>query len=98
MITQSWERLYSVPVACAGYDERAEQTESLFNSPDLRKNGVVVHDTPKTDDEEQRLEVDGIYIDLDSVNDKTHSSLLQVANTGGNRRARRTRGSLARGV
>jgi hypothetical protein len=32
-------------VGCAGHDGRAEQTESLFNSHDLRKHGVIVHDT-----------------------------------------------------
>jgi hypothetical protein len=68
-------------VGCAGYDDRAEQTESLFNSHDLRKNGVVVHDTTKRDGGEQRLEVDGIHVNLDFVDDKTLSFKLRRPTT-----------------
>jgi hypothetical protein len=63
-------------VRCAGYDERKEQTESFFNSHDLRKNNVTVHDTTKRDGGEQRLEVDGIHIDLNFVDNKTLSFKL----------------------
>jgi hypothetical protein len=62
---------------CAGYDERAEQTESLFNSHDMRKNGIVVKDTTKRDGGDQRLEVDGIHVELDFVDEKTLSFKLQ---------------------
>ena len=65
-------------VGCAGYDDRAEQTESLFNSHDLRKNGIIVHDTTKRDGGEQRLEVDGIEIQLDFVDNKTLSFKLRA--------------------
>jgi hypothetical protein len=65
-------------VGCAGCDERAEQTESLFNSHDLRKNGVTVHDTAARDGGEQRLETDGIAVDLDFVDDKTLSFNLRT--------------------
>jgi hypothetical protein len=63
-------------VGCTGYDERAEQTESLFNSHDLRKKGVVVDDITKRDGGEQRLTVDGIHVDLDFVDQKTLSFKL----------------------
>jgi hypothetical protein len=70
-------------VGCAGYDKRAEQTESLFNLHDLQKNGVVVDDITKRDGGEQRLTVDGIHIDdLDFVDQKTLSFKLQTPTTG----------------
>jgi hypothetical protein len=57
---------------CAGWDERPKQTESLFNSHDMRnKYNVIVHDTEKRDGGLQRLEVDGVHIALDFVDDKT---------------------------
>jgi hypothetical protein len=68
-------------VGCAGYDERAEQTESLFNSHDLRKNGVVVDDITKRDGGEQRLTFDGIHVDLDFVDQKTLSFKLRRPTT-----------------
>jgi hypothetical protein len=69
-------------VRCAGYDERAKQTESLFNSHDLRKNGVIVDNTTKRRDGGlQRLTVDGIHIKLDFVNQKTLSFKLCMPTT-----------------
>ena len=59
-------------VGCvAGYKNRAKQTELLFNSHNLRKNEFVVHDTTKRDGGKLRLEVDGIDIELDFVDNKT---------------------------
>ena len=63
---------------CAGYNDRAEQTESLFNSYDLRKDGIIVQDTTKHDGGKQRLEVDGIEIQLDFVDNKTLSFKLRA--------------------
>jgi hypothetical protein len=51
---------------CAGWDERPEQTESLFN-----------HGTAKRDGGLQRLEVDGVHIVLAFVDDKILSFQLQ---------------------
>jgi hypothetical protein len=64
---------------CAGYDERSVQTESLFNSHDLRKHNVIVHDTTKRDGGEQRLEDDGIHAYLDFVDNKTLSFKLWMS-------------------
>ena len=61
---------------CTGWDNRAEQTESLFNSHDLRKN-LVVNDTAKRDSGVQSLEVNGIEIKLDFVDEKTLSFNLR---------------------
>jgi hypothetical protein len=36
-------------VGCAGHNKRAKQTELLFNSQNLRKNGMIVDDTTKRD-------------------------------------------------
>jgi hypothetical protein len=44
--------LLGVGCACR-YNKRAEQTELLFNSHDLRKNGIVVDNTAKQDGGEQ---------------------------------------------
>jgi hypothetical protein len=66
---------------CAGQDERVVQTKSLFNSHDMRKNNIVVHDTTKRDGGEQRLEVDGIHVDLDFVDNKTLSFKLRTPTT-----------------
>jgi hypothetical protein len=63
---------------CAGYNQREVQTESLFNSHNLRENGVIVHDTTKRDSGQRRLEVDAIHINLDFVNDKTLSFKLRM--------------------
>jgi hypothetical protein len=60
----------------AGYGERYVQTESFFNSHDLRKHNVIVHDTTKRDGGEQRLEINGIHVDLDFVDNKTLSFKL----------------------
>jgi hypothetical protein len=62
---------------CAGWDERPEQTKSLFNSHDMRKHNVIVHDTAKRDGGLQRLEVDGVHIALNFVDDKTLSFQLR---------------------
>jgi hypothetical protein len=62
---------------CAGWDEPFEQTESLFNSHDMRKHNVIVHDTAKPDGGLQRLEVNGFHIALDFVDDKTLSFQLR---------------------
>ena len=62
---------------CAGWDDRAEQTESLFNSHDLRKNNVVVNDTAERDGGAQSLEINGIEIKLDFVDEKTLSFNLR---------------------
>ena len=51
-------------VGAAAWDERAEQTESLLNSHELRKHNVVVEDKSIRDGGLQLLEVDGIKIDL----------------------------------
>jgi hypothetical protein len=48
---------------CAGWDERPKQTESLFNSHDMQKHNVIVHDTAKRDGGLQRLEVD-VFVSL----------------------------------
>ena len=74
------EKRATIPlgVICAGYKDRVKQTESLFNLHDLRKNGIVVHDTTKRG--EQRLEVDSIDIELDLVdNNKTLSFKLRAS-------------------
>jgi hypothetical protein len=60
----------------AGWDKRAKQTEWLFNSHDLRKNNVIVHDTAKRDGGLQRLEVGGLQIELDFVDKNTLSFKL----------------------
>jgi hypothetical protein len=62
---------------CAGWDERPQQTKSLFNSHNMRKHNVIVHDTAKPDGGLQRLEVDGFHIPLDFVDDKTLSLQLR---------------------
>ena len=62
---------------CAGWDDRAEQTKSLLNSHDLRKNNVVVNDTAKRDGGTQSLEINGIKIKLDFVDEKTLSFNLR---------------------
>jgi hypothetical protein len=63
---------------CAGWDERPKQTESVFNSHGMQKHNVIVYDTAKRDGGLQRLEVDGVHIALDFVEDKTLSfQLLQ---------------------
>jgi hypothetical protein len=56
---------------CAGWDECPEQTESLFNSHDMRKHNGIVHDTAKRDGGLQRIEVGRAHITLDFVDDKT---------------------------
>jgi hypothetical protein len=68
-------------VRCAGYNKRAEQTESLFNSHNLRKNGIFVNDTMKRVGGEQRLTVDGIHVELDFVDQKTLSFKLRTPTT-----------------
>ena len=55
----------------AGWDNRPSQTESLFNTHDLRAHGVVVNDVTKRDGGEQNLIVDGIKIPLNFVDNKT---------------------------
>jgi hypothetical protein len=62
---------------CAGWDERPEQTKSLFKSHDMRKHNVIVHDMAKQDGGLQRLEVGGVHIALDFVDDKTLSFQLR---------------------
>jgi hypothetical protein len=71
------ERTVLLGAGCAGWDERPEQTESLFTSHDMRKHNVIVHDTAKRDGGLQRLEVDGVHIALDFVDDKTLSFQLR---------------------
>ena len=61
----------------AGWGERPQQAESLFNSHNLRKNYVIGHDIEEHDDGLQRLEVDGVHIRLDFVDDKTLSFKLR---------------------
>jgi hypothetical protein len=65
----------------AGWDERKEQTESLFNADDLRKNNVVVHYITKRDGGFQRLELNGIHIDIDFVDSRTISFYLRKPTT-----------------
>jgi hypothetical protein len=62
---------------CVGWDDRPKQTKSLFNSHDMRKHNVIVHDTAKRDGGLQRLKVDGIHFALDFVDDKTLSFQLR---------------------
>jgi hypothetical protein len=54
-----------------GWDERPKQTELLFNSQDMLKHNVIVHDTAKRDGGLQTLQVGGIQIALDFVDTKT---------------------------
>ncbi len=49
---------------------------SPFNSHDLRKNDFIAHDTATQDGGEQRLEIDGVAIELDFVDGKTLSFKL----------------------
>jgi hypothetical protein len=51
-------------VGAAAWDDRVEQTESLFNSHELWKHNIVVNDKAIRDGVLQSLEVDGITIDL----------------------------------
>jgi hypothetical protein len=62
---------------CVRWDERIEQTKSLFNSLDLRKHGVTVEDTTIRDGGKHKLIVDGIDINLDFVDNKTLSFALR---------------------
>jgi hypothetical protein len=62
---------------CAGWDECPKQTEPLFNSHDMQKHDVIVHNMAKQDGGLQRLEVDGFHIALDFVDNKTLSFQLQ---------------------
>jgi hypothetical protein len=62
---------------CAGWDERPEQSGSLFKSHDMRKHNVIVHNMAKQDGGVQRLEVDGVHIALDFVDDNTLSFQLR---------------------
>jgi hypothetical protein len=80
-VTAYDHRLLGTVLLGAGYDERSIQTESLFNSHDFRKHYVIVHDTTKRDGGEQRLEVDGIHVDLDFVDNKTLLFKLQIMPT-----------------
>jgi hypothetical protein len=51
-------------VGAAAWDDRVEQTESLFNLHELRKHNIVVNDKAIRDGGLQSLEVDGITINL----------------------------------
>jgi hypothetical protein len=44
----------------------------------LKTHNVIVHDTTKRDGGEQRLEVDGIHVNLDFVDNKTPLFKLQM--------------------
>ena len=55
-------------IGAAAWDDRAEQTESLLNSHELRYHGVVVDDKAKRDSGGQKLTVDGIDVRLDFEN------------------------------
>ena len=57
-------------VGAAAWDERAEQTESLLNSHELRKHNVTVDDIAKRDGGRQMLVVDEIQIDLVFENER----------------------------
>ena len=67
--------------AYAAYDNRNEQSETMLNSHDLQKHGVVVNDTTKRDGGEQNLILDDITIQLDFVDEKTVSFYLQCASS-----------------
>jgi hypothetical protein len=81
MYDHGTRRAVLLGVGCAGYDERVNEREYLFNSHDLRKNGVIVHDITKRDGGEQRLEIDGIQVKLDFIDDKTLAFKLQRSTT-----------------
>ena len=54
-------------VGKAAWYERKSQTESLFNTHDLRRNGVIVEDVSKRDGGNQQLIVNGVEIPLDFI-------------------------------
>lgn len=60
-----------IGIGSAGYNQRKVQTKSLVNFHDLCKHGIMVHDTTQWDSGLQRLEIEGIVIDLDFVDNKT---------------------------
>ena len=66
-------RTILIGTGMAAYDDSPSQTESLFNSHDMRKHGVIVHDIAERDGGLQRIEIDGIHIGLDFVEEKTLS-------------------------
>jgi hypothetical protein len=64
-----------IGVGMAAFDARIEQTETLLNSHELRKHGVIVDDKAKRDGGNQRIEVDGIIIPLELDKDERIMSI-----------------------
>jgi hypothetical protein len=70
-------RIGTVIYLSAAFDNRIEQKETLLNSHELRKCGVIVDDKAKRDGVEQMIEVDGIKIPLDFSDERILSINLR---------------------
>jgi hypothetical protein len=64
-----------IGVGMAAFDARIEQTETLLNSHELRKLGVIADDKATRDGGNKKIEVDGIMIPLDFVEDERIMSI-----------------------